>query len=228
MGSFAAHVDLPDGLRSWAGSGLELLFLPGGIPAPQPLQIAATEPPAQAPSGTSHVPAEVAPGRAGQGDTTPDSPHDDAQAQPVWPAPWSVLASRVRTPPKVIITYASLASDLSGAADPARRKLFQNVLGYLAWPAGTTLFWPLFYAKGAEPPAEFAADHFASGVQHFKVRHLLCFGAASVERASILFLQEGPTSPVLVHRAPDPDELVRLLPHELHQALAHLKGLSLT
>ena len=208
MGSFAAHVALPEPLRPWASAGLELLFLPGGLPT-----LAA---PVAGPDADAIPALEVldeAPGHAM--DTTP------------LPEPWQGLAARVRTPPRVIVTYASLADDLAGSADPAWRRQLQNILAYFAWPQGTTLFWPLTFATGADPGALFAADIFAEGVRRFRIQHILCFGEAAAERAITLYPQTGKSPDVFVHRAPAPEALVSLLPHQLHKALAHLKGLSL-
>jgi len=138
-----------------------------------------------------------------------------------------MLYARVRTIPRVIITYASLADDMAGNADPARRRLLQSMLAYLAWPAGTTLFWPIGFPTGATPGPLFAADIFAAGVAHFNIRHIVCLGAHPADRARTLYPQEGQTPPVLVHTAPEPNELVTLLPHELHKALEHIKSIKL-
>lgn len=205
MGSFAAFVSLPEHLRPWAQAGLSHLFLPGGLPV------------LQAPS--------PAPEQAASAAQTP--PSAAPVAAPVWPAPWSIVASRVRTAPRVIITYEELAQDLAGQADAARRKLFQNVLGFLGWPQGTCLFWPLFHASGAAPDGIFATDVFAAGVEHYAVRHLICFGSKAQKRAATLFPQEDAQPRVRIHPAPAPAELLGLLPHELHRALARLKDIQL-
>ena len=144
---------------------------------------------------------------------------------PEWPEPWRGLAARVRSTPRVIITYAALADDVSGAADPVRRKLFLSVLSYLGWPQGTTLFWPISFPTDADPGATFASDIFAAGVRYFGIRHVLCFGPGSTQRARTLFPQD--EKDVVVHAAPAPEALAALLPHELHQALAGLKAISL-
>ena len=209
MGSFAASVDLAESLRPWALAGLSHLYLPEGA------EMLAPDPVAETHSAVK---------------TQPQTPTTvEAQSETIlpsaWPAPWSTLASRVRTPPRVIITYASLADDVAGAADPARRKLFQSILSFLGWPAGTTLFWPISFPTGVDPGSHFASDLFAEGVRHFEIHHLLCFGSGPADRARTLFPQEDKI--VLVHAAPAPEALIPLLPHELHQALAHLKGLAL-
>jgi hypothetical protein len=204
-------------LRPFAAAGLELLYLPGGLAG------------------------GLAEGLAGEASTGEDAPAPQAASTvasaaenassilPVdaWPAPWSTLFARVRTTPQVIITYASLADDVAGNADPARRKLFQNILSFLAWPQGTTLFWPISFPTGVDPGPHFAADVFAAGVQHFGIRHLLCFGERPARRAATLFPQEGKSTPVVIHTAPEPEALIPLLPHELHRALAALKSIQL-
>lgn len=144
-----------------------------------------------------------------------------------WPAPWSALAARVRTAPRVIITYASLADDMAGNADPARRKLFQNVLTFLGWTQGITLFWPISFPAGVDPDPLFASDIFAAGVAHYAIRHVVCFGQQPAQRALTLYPPDEKSGGVIVHRAPEPEALVNLLPHELHRALAFLKTLAL-
>ena len=200
LGSFAAPVDLPEHLRPWSLSGLDFLFLPGGLPAPAP--------------------------------QVPNQPFDslavpDSGSKPLWPEPWAKLASRVRTRPRVIITYASLAADLAGNADPERRKLFQNVLAYLSWPPGTPLFWPVLMDQSPQASGFFAADVFAQGVRHFDVAHIAAFGATVFARCATLFPQEGKPL-VVVHRLPEPEDMLRFLPHELHLSLAALKSLKIS
>lgn len=214
MGSFAASVDLAERLRPWTVAGLAHLYLPEGADSSFDEPVAPSTPePAQGAQAAKAAPASAA---ASVEPTAPAAPV-------VWPAPWSVLAGRVRTQPRVIITYAALADDVAGAADPARRKLFQTILAYLAWPQGTTLFWPISFPTGVQPGTLFASDIFAAGVRHFGIRHVLCFGPGPFERARTLFPQED--KEVLLHAAPAPESLIPLLPHELHQALAHVKGL---
>jgi hypothetical protein len=204
-------------LRPFAAAGLELLYLPDGLA--DELAGGLTE---------EAAPAHVAAAQAGTA-TASAAPENAPKTLPVdaWPAPWSMLFARVRTTPRVIITYASLADDVAGNADPARRKLFQSILSFLAWPQGTTLFWPISFPTGVDPGPHFAADVFAAGVQHFGIKHLLCFGERPVRRAATLFPQEGKSTPVVIHAAPEPEALIPLLPHELHRALASLKSIQL-
>lgn len=213
MGSLAAFVDLPEQLRPWAAAGLEHLLAPGGLASPGD-----ATPPAELPSTPKAFASSPALDDA-------DTVSGRTQAPPPWPEPWSTLAARVRGLPRVIITYAALADDVSGNADPARRRLFQSVLAYLAWPPGTTLFWPISFPGGVDPGERFASDYFAQGVAHFGIRHVLCFGEGPARRAKTLFQAED--SRVKVLALPSPEALAGLLPHELHLALAQAKGLAL-
>jgi hypothetical protein len=209
LGSFGAPVDLPEQLRPWVYAGVEALFLPGGLPAP------AAPPPVAAPASPSQSGA----------DTTVIAEPPLGEAAVAWPEPWATLAGRVRIRPRVIITYADLYADMTGSADPARRKLFHTILSYLAWPPGTTLFWPVSMDRSPDEVGFFAADVFARGVAHFNVEHIAAFGQKPAERAATLFPQDGPKPAVMVHQLPEPEAMVGLLPHELHQGLAVLKAL---
>ena len=210
MGSFAASVDLAERLRPFAHAGLELVFLPEGLCPPQELCVA----------GADQLDQELAP--------TVQNPAEPEETPPsTWPEPWRNLHGRVRIQPQVIITYASLADDVAGAADPERRRLFQTVLSFLGWPAGTTLFWPISFPSNVNPQGRFAIDIFAAGVRHFAIRHIICFGEQATKRARTLYPQEEKTPPVIIHAAPDTSALLALLPHELHQALATLKSIKL-
>jgi len=226
MGSFAASVDLPEELRPWALAGVSHLYLPGGLERVQAAAEAAPPPPhaESQPKGgqTAQPAAPLMPSASAAAVAQTAAQHPGAT--PDWPEPWRTLAGRVRTKPQVIITYASLSDDMSGAADPARRKLFVSVLSYVAWPQGTTLFWPISFPSSVDPGDAFASDIFAAGVRHFGIKHILCFGEGPAKRARTLYPQD--EKDVIVHAAPAPEALANLLPHELHQALAHLKALS--
>ncbi|OIO04579.1 MAG: hypothetical protein AUJ49_02655 [Desulfovibrionaceae bacterium CG1_02_65_16] len=116
---------------------------------------------------------------------------------------------------------------MAGNADPARRRLLHSMLTFLNWPQGTTLFWPISFPTGVDPGPFFAADIFSAGVAHFAIRHVVCLGTNPADRVRTLYPQEGQSPPVLLHAAPAPEDLVTLLPHELHQALAHIKTIKI-
>jgi len=224
LGSFAAPVDLPELLRPWSAAGLDALFLPGGVPAATTMD---------APDGVP-VASPAAPGTApGAHAAATRGPHSGAAAAPAtptqpahldWPEPWAGIAARVRVPPQIIITYASLTADVTGQADPARRKLFQSILAYAAWPQGTSLFWPCADVPGA--PA-LARNVFLNGALHFGVRHIACFGPQAAHVATALFPPGSGDPEIRVLTLPAPEELLGLLPHELHRAVAALKALTL-
>lgn len=206
LGSFAAPLAIPEALRPWAQNGLTALFLPGGLPAEE-----LTDGPAAASSAAT-----------ASGSSTPAHGVSAPSASPRWPEPWKSLAERVRANPKVLITYADLAVDLSGTPHPGRRKLFRDVLAYLAWPQGTSLFWPLSALK--EGKTRPAPEYFTSGARHFGVTHVACFGPDAA-----LFAREhlsGEGDPAVLE-LPAPLDLVNLLPHELHIAVKSLKTLVL-
>ena len=212
LGSFAAPVDLPEQLRPWRAAGLETLFLPEGLPEDLAVGL----------SPATSVQAAAATARPVQAQTRAPGPAAH------WPEPWQTIAARLHTKPQIIITYASLTADVTGAADPARRKLFQSILAYLAWPQGTSLFWPCTDAPGSASDAPgLARNIFLNGVLTFGVAHIACFGPEAARLASALFEPADGQPDVLVHSLPAPEELIGLLPHELHRAVARLKDLRL-
>lgn len=241
-GAGLSHLYLPDGLglaaEAEASAAPPAPAPPASAPAEGPSSHASAQRPAAVPGkqqAAQGAPSANLDGQHGARPHADSAPTPAAQpeasasiappALPEWPEPWRGLAARVRSTPRVIITYAALADDVSGAADPVRRKLFLSVLSYLGWPQGTTLFWPISFPAGVDPGAAFASDIFAAGVRHFGIRHVLCFGPGSTQRARTLFPQD--EKDVIVHAAPAPEALAALLPHELHQALAGLKAISL-
>jgi hypothetical protein len=202
LGSLAAAVDLPEPLRPWALAGVELLYLPDGLPQTQPV------------AAGDYVPGPV----------FTERPRSDA----AWPEPWGGLARRARTRPRVIITYDTLYEDMTGAGDPIRRKVFHSVLSYLAWPAGTSLFWPVCAAQEGAGAGVDAAAVFAQGVAHFDIGHIAAFGDRATTICRKLFPQDEAKPSVVVHSLPAPDALAGLLPHELQRKLAGLKALAFT
>ena len=230
VGSFAAPVDLPDHLRPWSAAGLDSLFLPGGLTEVLP---AAPPPPASYPAQNAPpAPAGdyAATARAAAGSTLVHNASPTPAIDLDWPEPWRALAARLRTRPQIIITYASLMADVSGTADPARRKLFQSILGYLAWPQGTSLFWPCTDAPTLPGAAAFAGQGrniFLNGVLSFGVTVVACFGHESEQIVGPLFPPGAGDPEVRVLALPTPEELLILLPHELHRAVAQLKTLPL-
>lgn len=214
LGSFAASVDLPDHLRPWHAAGLDALFLPGGLPVPSAEIAPLTPSPVEA-----HTPAH--PAHCAPPEIAPAAPDLD------WPEPWRAIAARVRTKPQIIITYASLTADVTGKADPARRKLFQSILAHLGWPQGTSLFWPCTDVLDQTDAPGLARNVFLNGALSFGVTHIACFGAQAAQIGAALFPPGSGDPEVRVLALPAPEELIGLLPHEMHRAVAALKALPL-
>jgi len=156
VGSFAAPVDLPDHLRPWRAAGLDALFLPGGLPEPLPeaLPAAGTSP------GATIGGAQTQPVRQAVGGHCPPLPLAAPATDLDWPEPWRAIAARVRTKPQIIITYSSLMADVTGKADPARRKLFQSILAYMGWPRARACSGP---APTPRPLPAWRATSFSTG-----------------------------------------------------------------
>jgi hypothetical protein len=236
VGSFAASVDLPDHLRPWRAAGLDALFLPDGLPAelpasqPEAAQHGRLTPATTLSSDHAATTAPVGPGQA----PSPALPIPALDRD--WPEPWRAIATRLRSRPQIIITYASLTADVTGAADPARRKLFLAILGYMGWPQGTSLFWPctdvaplpgVSGAPGTPSASGLARNIFLNGALSFGVTHIACFGPEAAHIATALFPPGAGDPEVRVLTLPAPEALIGLLPHELHRAVAPLKALTL-
>ncbi len=227
VGSFAAPVDLPDHLRPWSAAGLDCLFLPEGLPdiPPAAQRISPARPGQSAPESSVRDHAATAHPTAGA--VGPDIANPTHTIDLDWPEPWRALAARLRTRPQIIITYASLMADVTGKADPARRTLFQSILGYMAWPQGTSLFWPCKDAPDVPLSPGQARNVFLNGVLSFGVTVVACFGPEAAQIAAALFPPGAGEPEVRVLALPAPEELVGLLPHELHRAMSALKALPL-
>lgn len=219
LGSFAASVDLPDHLRPWQAAGLTALFLPEGLPQASP------EPSGSTPQETTTAAKPLGTGSGVSALHSPTPPTPPLANAIPWPEPWKAIAARVRSKPQIIITYASLTADVTGKPDPARRKLFQSILGYMAWPQGTSLFWPCTDWDGSPDAAAVARNIFLNGALSFGVTFVACFGAEAAHIATALFPPGSGDPEVRVLTLPAPEDLLGLLPHELHRAVAVLKAL---
>lgn len=110
-----------------------------------------------------------------------------------WPEPWDKMAQRVTDKVQIFWTYSSLAQDVSGQADPARRKLFQSLIVHMGLPKGSIAFWPCTrLEEGSIVPS---SDVFWKGVKHFGVKFVACFGddargiiAPQADSSSTLFI----------------------------------------
>ncbi|WP_291330071.1 hypothetical protein [Desulfovibrio sp. UCD-KL4C] len=149
------------------------------------------------------------------------------QAQPMchpdagsWPDPWCQLASRITNRLQIFWTYPQLGQDLSGNADPARRKLFQSLIGYMGLPKGAISFWPCTAWNGNS--LENRPDIFWKGVESYGVKFVACFGSQGLS----IIAPDAPSGASSAHVngiqvvvLQDPD-LLKVLPAEEQQLLS--------
>ena len=110
----------------------------------------------------------------------------------VWPAVWQERLSRTRQG-RVVWTYWNLGPDLCGAQAPGkaqRSAFFRRLMQDLAYPAGTSTFWPACLpdpdaaspapAEGEDRPRyQPNADVFWSGVQALHARAVVVMGSVA-------------------------------------------------
>ncbi|SMF24938.1 hypothetical protein [Desulfovibrio gilichinskyi] len=148
---------------------------------------------------------------------TPPMCHPDAGS---WPDPWCQLASRITNRLQIFWTYPQLGQDLSGDADPARRKLFQSLIGYMGLPKGAISFWPCTAWNGNV--LENRPDIFWKGVEAYGVKFVACFGSQGLS----IIAPEAPSGASSAHVngiqvivLQDPD-LLKVLPADEQQLLS--------
>ena len=157
----------------------------GGAPvaSPAPAAPAPEQRRPARPQAAEQAPETAAPVRSGR----PLPPH-------VWPAVWQERLSRTRQG-RVVWTYWNLGPDLCEAQAPGkaqRSAFFRRLMQDLAYPAGTSTFWPACLpdpdAMPASPaPAEGEdrpryqpnADVFWSGVQALHARAVVVMGSVA-------------------------------------------------
>ncbi len=133
-------------------------------------------------------PVQTAPGSAPQ---APDKPAPQAASdrqQPAaprtatparWPEPWSALLDRTR-PGRVAWTYHGLGHDLCGTPNTLRRRRLQELIRFLALPAGTHTFWPVGLPEPDEdgkPVIVPRPDLFWDGLHRLDSRVLIVLGS---------------------------------------------------
>ena len=112
----------------------------------------------------------------------------------VWPAVWQERLSRTRQG-RVVWTYWNLGPDLCEAQAPGkaqRSAFFRRLMQDLAYPAGTSTFWPaclpdpdampaLSAPAGGEDRSHYQpnADVFWSGVQALHARAVVVMGSVA-------------------------------------------------
>ena len=188
----------------WQARGLDWLLMPEDLPPELSLCVMPDAVPAapvrrpqpaapRAPRPVRPLPSQLQ--QEGQGSASaapvrswrPLPPH-------VWPAVWQERLSRTRQG-RVVWTYWNLGPDLCEAQAPGkaqRSAFFRRLMQDLAYPAGTSTFWPACLpdpdAMPASPgPAEGEdrpryqpnADVFWSGVQALHARAVVVMGSVA-------------------------------------------------
>ena len=188
---------------------LSLCVMPDAVPAapgrrPQPAAPRAPRPvrplPSQlaSPAPAAPAPEQRRPARPQAAEQAPETAAPVRSWRPlpphVWPAVWQERLSRTRQG-RVVWTYWNLGPDLCEAQAPGkaqRSAFFRRLMQDLAYPAGTSTFWPACLpdpdAMPASPaPAEGEdrpryqpnADVFWSGVQALHARAVVVMGSVA-------------------------------------------------
>ena len=154
--------------------------------------------PVASPAPAAPAPEQRRPARPQAAEQAPETASPVRSWRPlppnVWPAVWQERLSRTRQG-RVVWTYWNLGPDLCEAQAPGkaqRSAFFRRLMQDLAYPAGTSTFWPACLpdpdAMSASPaPAEGEdrpryqpnADVFWSGVQALHARAVVVMGSVA-------------------------------------------------
>lgn len=163
------------------------------VPRPQTPAAHRAEGPVPAPQDQGHRP----PPRPRPGEAAPEAPAAPARSwRPLpphtWPAVWQDRLSRTRQG-RVVWTYWNLGPDLCEPQAPGkaqRSAFFRRLMQDLAYPAGTSTFWPVCLpdpdapapavpADGDRPCYQPNAEVFWSGVQALQARAVVVMGSVA-------------------------------------------------
>lgn len=246
MGSPSSRLNTPEHLRPWLGSGLEFLYAPDRAravreqqtaPAPQPQYGRQSQQPAppsnvrqpkpptqrQAPRQAPQQPrAQQAPV---QQNRPAPQPQRKGTTDPNFPEPWATYLLRARPPqsPKVLVTYHELGLDLGGHVDRGRSRVLHNIIPYLAWPKGSSVFWPVAANAGTDLRPD--PTMFWNGWQLWKCPYIACFGRDAL---NVILPDADPGASFFhldyasIYLLPSLSELVDRLPHEQQLAVEAL------
>ncbi|MBG0790594.1 MAG: hypothetical protein H0S80_08880 [Desulfovibrionaceae bacterium] len=233
MGSPSARLNTREDLRTWVESGLEFLYLPGGVrveaengPPAQGASPAQSVPhppsPSYPPERRQAVAPKGAPGPRPASTSRPAMPPTPTPA-PDFPRPWDHFLKFTKPGAKVVWTYMELGLDLGGQPDHRRSEVLKNLQAHLRWPKGTINFWPVSaLADGALQPD---TNLFWKGWELWRTPHIACFGE---EALRVILPQADPSlsthmlEHVIVHVLPPLGRLTALLPHEQQMAVDDL------
>lgn len=198
MGLDLNGIDLPLNMRLWHASGLRaILSDPETVKAAMGSSVR-TKPPAarnqtpapgnRQPAPSSSRPIRSAPPRPAASSATkpvpPQGPSDsrqpsprkrtDSRETPQLPPSLQTYFSRLTVPSFSLWTYWDLAVDLGDSPNKGRQDLVKKMRQALAWPAGSSVFWPISRLEGGQVVADL--DLFAFGVRTITPVYIFCFG----------------------------------------------------
>jgi len=82
--------------------------------------------------------------------------------------------ARLTVPAFSLWTYWDLPEDLGGTPNKARQALIKGMLHALAWPSGSSVFWPMSRIEGGKIVADI--DLFTYGIRTITPVYVFCFG----------------------------------------------------
>ncbi|CAK7000910.1 MAG: hypothetical protein DELT_00023 [Desulfovibrio sp.] len=177
-----ASVSLGPALKAWADAGLTHFLLEGtlaefetvvterpAVPHRNPVPEAITE------HAVSSVPATSAALTFVSADASPLSP--DA-----WPKEWRDWFVKT-SPAPVLWTYHELGADVTGIGRSQERStFFRNLIGELALPKGSSVFWPCAMpASSSDPTLVSDAGIFAAGLRRLMPQLVVVFGESALD-----------------------------------------------
>ena len=222
MGSPSARLDTDERNRPWLESGLEFLLQPGWSSVDQTAGQRSKQ--AETTNQNLSTPDRIPPPRR-------EDPRNATPAPPqpvtspnrpggMFPEPWAGFLKSVPPQPKIVWTYMELGLDLGGQPDATRRATLHNIIRFLAWPKGSTAFWPVAALNNSGLQVDTVM--FWQGWELWQTPYIVCFGQEAltalkpdvVPNSTPIFLER-----TAIHALPSLEELSRLLPHDLHLAL---------
>lgn len=98
-----------------------------------------------------------------------------------WPHDWKILLKNTPKTPRILWTYEELGCDLTGNANPAHRKLLQQLIEDMQLPKGSHAFWPLCLFPDKATAFE-NAQMFISGIYNIAPEWII-FMTRSIPKA---------------------------------------------
>ena len=234
MGSPSRNLNVLERFRPWVGLGLtHCLQKPPDTNGSMESSCTDTE---EHVGRLSSGPFSSSPGsaspRSGQATPLDENPPPWMAARDMnlssWPAPWDFYWSKINPKARLVWTYSGLCHDLLGLGDPNRGRMWRSILATLAWPPGTTTFWPCSEPRGSK--TRFTPEMFWHGMSRLPIRGVVCFGQSALDSICPDSLRDGSViqaGNVRVLPMPGPSALLNARKSESQELLAPLLNLRL-